>query len=116
MGIRGRLLTIVLAAVLPLPLFAFFFAGENLIAFVLAGLVAAFCAATAAILIARNVGGISATLTDYADESGKGNAFLFEEYTADALNRVVSRAVESHASADSPSPRGVYAACEAVRG
>ena len=57
MGIRGRLLTIVFAAVLPLPLFGLFFARENLIAFVLGGLAAGFCAGGAAILIARNVGG-----------------------------------------------------------
>ena len=45
MGIRGRLLTIVPAAVLPLPLCALFFARENRFAFVLAGLIAGLCAA-----------------------------------------------------------------------
>lgn len=73
MGIRGRLLTIVLAAILPLPLFALFFARENLFTFVLAGLAAAFCAATTAILIARNTGGRLRLLDNAAQKIGDGN-------------------------------------------
>jgi signal transduction histidine kinase len=73
LSIRGRLLTIVLAAVLPLPLFALFFARENLIAFVLAGLAAGFCAGAAAILIARDIGGRLQTLDNATQKIGEGD-------------------------------------------
>lgn len=73
MGIRGRLLTIVLAAVFPLPLFAIFFARENLIVFVLAGLAVLFCAATAAIFAARNIGGRLRLLDQAAQKIGEGD-------------------------------------------
>jgi signal transduction histidine kinase len=55
MGIRGRLLNIVLAAVLPLPFFALLFIGENLTFFALAGLVAALLGVGAALLTARHI-------------------------------------------------------------
>ena len=73
MSIRGRLLTIVPAAVLPLPLFALFFARENLIAFVLAGLASGFCAGAAAILAARNIGGRLRRLDNAARKIGDGD-------------------------------------------
>ena len=73
MGIRGRLLTIVLAAVLPLPVFALFFARENLFTFVLAGLAAGFCAGGAAIFAARNIGGRLRILDNAARKVEEGD-------------------------------------------
>ena len=105
MGIRGRLLTIVLAAVLPLPLCAIFFARENLIAFVLAGLAAGFCAGGAAILIARNIGG-RLRLLDHAAQKIREGDFTdrlpelaetgSDEITAleKSFNRMAERLVE----------------------
>jgi two-component system phosphate regulon sensor histidine kinase PhoR len=55
MGIRGRLLNIVLAAVLPLPFFALFFASEDLIVFAIIGLAMGVFGAVAAFLTARNI-------------------------------------------------------------
>lgn len=55
MRLRGRLLSIALAAVLPLPLFALFFEGENLFVFVLAGLTTGILAVGASSLVARNI-------------------------------------------------------------
>lgn len=49
--------------------------------------------ATGTIVVARNVGGISATLTDYNDQSGTGNAFLFNEYSPRALWNALERAM-----------------------
>ncbi|MCC6220633.1 MAG: glycogen/starch synthase [Deltaproteobacteria bacterium] len=51
--------------------------------------------ATGTIVVARNVGGITATLVDYASEQSQGNAFLFDEYSASALYSAVSRAIET---------------------
>ena len=73
MGVRWRLLTIVLAAVLPLPLFALFLARENLITFVLAGLAAGLCAGATAILIAQNIGGRLRLLDQAAQKIGEGD-------------------------------------------
>jgi two-component system, NarL family, sensor histidine kinase BarA len=105
LGIRGQLLTIVLAALLPLPLFALFFARENFIAFVLAGLAAGFCAGGAAILIARNIGGRLRLLDNAARkiEEGDFTARLpvraetgADEITAleKSFNRMAERVVE----------------------
>lgn len=56
MGIRGRLLSIVLAAVLPLPFFALFFARENNpVVFAIAVLATGVFGAAAALLTARNI-------------------------------------------------------------
>lgn len=55
MRIRGRLLIIALAAVLPLPFFALFFPGENLMVFALAGITTSIFAVGASSLVARNI-------------------------------------------------------------
>lgn len=73
MGIRGRLLTIVLAAVVPVPLFALFFARENLYAFVFAGLAAGFCAGAAALITARRIGGRLRLLDNAAQKIADGD-------------------------------------------
>ena len=55
MGIRGRLLSIVLAAVLPLPFVALFFASENPGVYAIVGLAVGVFGSTAALLTARNI-------------------------------------------------------------
>ncbi|MDP3920983.1 MAG: glycogen/starch synthase [Candidatus Omnitrophota bacterium] len=46
-----------------------------------------------ALVIGRGVGGLAATLNDYDEETDKGDAFLFYDYTGDALLQAVTRAV-----------------------
>ena len=55
MKIRGRLLSIALAAVLPLPFFALFFAGENLMIFAIAGVAAGSLGVATTLLTAQNI-------------------------------------------------------------
>ncbi len=50
--------------------------------------------ATGTLVVARNVGGISATLVDYGKNTDLGNAFLFEEYTPEAFLRAIVRGIE----------------------
>ena len=45
------------------------------------------------IVVGRNVGGIAATLINYSAESG-GNAFLFSDYSSEALYRTLVRAMD----------------------
>lgn len=47
------------------------------------------------LVIARNVGGLAATLTHVDDPSGCGNAFLFNDYTSSALRETISWAINS---------------------
>ncbi|MCB0344173.1 MAG: glycogen/starch synthase [Bdellovibrionales bacterium] len=49
--------------------------------------------ATGAAVIARNVGGISATLKNCNDRAEQGNSFLFDEYTPSALYQALTRAL-----------------------
>lgn len=49
--------------------------------------------AAGALVIARNVGGISATLVNYGDSAKDGNAFLFDEFSGPALLQAISRAL-----------------------
>ncbi|MCC6954867.1 MAG: glycogen/starch synthase [Deltaproteobacteria bacterium] len=42
-------------------------------------------------VIARNVGGLAATLRDYSEHEPGGNAFLFDDYTAEALYGAIAR-------------------------
>ena len=55
MNIRTRLLSIALAAVLPLPVFALFFSRDNLMTFAVAGLISGLLAAVAVILTTRRL-------------------------------------------------------------
>jgi HAMP domain-containing protein len=73
LSIRGRLLTIVLAAFLPLPLFALFFARESFTVFVLAGLAAGFCAAVTALRASHNIGGRLQALGEAAHRIREGD-------------------------------------------
>jgi starch synthase len=50
--------------------------------------------AAGTLVIARNVGGISATLQDYNHETREGNSFLFHDYTSDALYEKVCQAID----------------------
>ena len=45
-------------------------------------------------VIARKVGGLAATLIDYAEESDRGNSFLFLSFTSAALQSAICRAVQ----------------------
>ena len=45
-------------------------------------------------VIARRVGGLSATLADFSEEYGKGNSFLFDEYSGVALYTAWKRALK----------------------
>jgi len=47
------------------------------------------------LVIARNVGGLSATLCHVDDPSGKGNSFLFNDYTPSALRDTICWAINS---------------------
>ncbi|NLF24097.1 MAG: glycogen synthase [Deltaproteobacteria bacterium] len=47
------------------------------------------------LVIARNVGGLSATLCHVDDPSGKGNSFLFNDYTTTALRDTICWAIDS---------------------
>lgn len=49
--------------------------------------------AAGTLVIARNVGGIAATLQNYDSSTGRGNAFLFERFTGDALADAIFRAL-----------------------
>ncbi len=49
--------------------------------------------ATGTLVVARNVGGISATLVNYRDASLPGNAFLFEQFQGKALWSAIIRAM-----------------------
>lgn len=49
--------------------------------------------ATGTLVVARNVGGISATLLDHSRDPEKGTAFLFEDYTPEALFEAINRAI-----------------------
>jgi starch synthase len=49
--------------------------------------------ASGTLVVARNVGGIAATLLNYKEDSGKGNAFLFNEYTEQSLLNAMERAI-----------------------
>jgi signal transduction histidine kinase len=55
MGIRGRLLNIVLAAVLPLPFFALYLADDGLIVFAIFGVASCIAGGAVALLTARDV-------------------------------------------------------------
>jgi len=46
-------------------------------------------------VVARNVGGISVTLSDFDERSGSGNAFLFSEYSSNAFYRAAQRAIKT---------------------
>src|SRR5688572_27574669 len=73
MGIRGRLLIIVLAAVLPLPFFALFFARENLIVFAIAALAACLLGSAVAFRTARNVASRLQGLERVVQRIGEGD-------------------------------------------
>ncbi|MDD2942801.1 MAG: glycosyltransferase, partial [bacterium] len=50
--------------------------------------------AAGTLVVARNVGGIAATLVDYSSSTMTGNAFLFSDYSADALLDALVRGVQ----------------------
>lgn len=50
--------------------------------------------AAGTLVIARNVGGISATLRDYRELTEEGNSFLFEEYSSDTLLEKIIQGVQ----------------------
>ncbi|MCC6933586.1 MAG: glycogen/starch synthase [Deltaproteobacteria bacterium] len=52
------------------------------------------------LVIARNVGGISATLNRFNDQTGKGNGFLFDDYSSTALRNTICWAIERTRSTD----------------
>lgn len=49
--------------------------------------------AAGTLVIARNVGGISATLKDFTSDPNEGCSFLFQDYSAEALRSATVRAV-----------------------
>lgn len=50
--------------------------------------------AAGTLVIARNVGGIRATISNYEERLGRGNGFLFTEYSGGALRGAIARALE----------------------
>jgi starch synthase len=50
--------------------------------------------AAGTLVVARNVGGIAATLVDFTSATQSGNSFLFDDYTPDALFRAIGRGVD----------------------
>jgi starch synthase len=46
------------------------------------------------LVVARNVGGLSATLQRFDDEAGRGNGFLFDDYTSTALRNTICWALD----------------------
>ena len=46
--------------------------------------------------IVRATGGLADTVTDYNFETGKGNGFVFEDYTGEALLRTIRRGLEAY--------------------
>ena len=73
MGLRGRLLSIALAAVLPLPFFALVFARDELSVFVLAGTVSFVLAVVAAAITAREIRGRLQLVDTAAQRIGEGD-------------------------------------------
>lgn len=73
MGIRGRLLSIVLAAVLPLPFFALLFADDHFILFAAAGLTTALFGVSAALLTARNIRRRLRRVDEAVEKIGEGD-------------------------------------------
>jgi signal transduction histidine kinase len=73
MGIRGRLLNVVLAAVLPLALFAFSFDGDDRTRFVIAALTAGLFGVIAALLTAANLIGHLHRLETAIKQIGDGD-------------------------------------------
>ena len=51
--------------------------------------------ATGTLVVARNVGGIAATLANYSPERNEGNSFLFKEFSSTALKDVLLSAIET---------------------
>ncbi len=51
--------------------------------------------AAGTLVVARNVGGIAATLSDYNPDRDEGNSFLFREFSSAALKSVMCRAIET---------------------
>ncbi len=49
--------------------------------------------AAGTLVVARNVGGIAATLVDYSSERNEGDSFLFREFSSSALKSVICRAL-----------------------
>ena len=49
--------------------------------------------ATGTLVVARNVGGIAATLVDYCPFKDEGNSFLFKDYSSLALKEAISRSI-----------------------
>ena len=73
MGLPGRLLAVALAAALPPPFLALFFARERLGVFALAGAGAGLCAVAAAFITGRNIGRRLKRLDQAAQKIGEGD-------------------------------------------
>ena len=56
--------------------------------------------AAGALVVARNVGGISATLKRFDDNTGTGNGFLFDDYSSTALRNTICWAIDRTRSLD----------------
>ncbi len=52
------------------------------------------------LVVARNVGGISATLERFDDVSGRGNGFMFDEYSSTALRNTICWAIDRTSDLD----------------
>lgn len=56
--------------------------------------------AAGTLVIARNIGGIAATLAKYRETTEQGTGFLFEEYSGKALYEAISSAISAFECAD----------------
>jgi signal transduction histidine kinase len=73
MGIRGRFLSIVIAAALPFPVFAFFYSEKGLIVFAIAGLSSVVLGATAALVMAETISRRLRNLDEAVRQIGGGD-------------------------------------------